>query len=66
MAELSIFCPKIIYKKGVEQIVTDSLSRRDGPDCTPNEKSSKPRYLYDSPDDCAAIISVKKTYLMTP
>lgn len=59
MAELSIFCPKIIYKKGVEQIVPDSLSRRDGPDFTPNEKSFEPRYLYDSADDCAAIISIK-------
>ncbi|GAA5806659.1 hypothetical protein MFLAVUS_000006 [Mucor flavus] len=59
MAELSLYSPKIIYKKGVEQIVPDSLSRRDGRDCIPNEKSFEPRYLYDSPDVCALAISEK-------
>lgn len=59
MAELSIFSPKIIYKKGIDQIVPDSLSRKEELDCTTNQTSLEPRYLYDSPEACAAIISEK-------
>jgi hypothetical protein len=59
MSELSLYSPRIIYKKGEEQVVPDSLSRRDGPDCIPNDSSFEPRYLYDSSEICAAVISEK-------
>jgi hypothetical protein len=60
MSELSLYSPKIIYKKGEEQVVPDSLSRKDGPDCTPNDVSFEPRYLYESAEVFAAVI-VEKT-----
>jgi hypothetical protein len=54
-----LYSPKIIYKKGEEQVVPDSLSRKDGPDCTPNDVSFEPRYLYESAEICAAVIAEK-------
>ncbi|KAG2191605.1 hypothetical protein INT47_012819 [Mucor saturninus] len=59
MSELSMFSPKIVYKPGVDNIVPDFLSRRDGSKCIPNTESFEPRYLYDSPETCAAVISSK-------
>ncbi|KAG2199166.1 hypothetical protein INT47_009905, partial [Mucor saturninus] len=43
---------------GVDNIVPDFLSRRDGSNCIRNDISFEPRYLYDSPDTCAAINSL--------
>jgi hypothetical protein len=46
-AELSMYNPKIIYKKGADNIIPDLLSRRDGPKCDPAPKSIEPKYLYN-------------------
>ncbi|KAG2190402.1 hypothetical protein INT47_001388, partial [Mucor saturninus] len=57
MTELSLYSPKILYKKGIDNIVPDLLSRRDGPNCVPNTESMEPRYLYEPVETVAAIIS---------
>lgn len=41
----------------MENIIPDLLSRRDGPDCTPNTESIKPRYLYKPIKTAAAILT---------
>jgi hypothetical protein len=56
MAELSLYSPKIIYKKGEDNFIPDLLSRRDGPNCTPAANSIEPRYLYATFENCAAIL----------
>lgn len=54
MGEIELFDPVILYKPGKENCVPDLLSRRDGPDCTTDETSMEPDYLY-------AIKSVQET-----
>jgi hypothetical protein len=56
MSELSLYSPKIIYKKGTDNIIPDLLSRRDGPNCNPAEKSIEPKYLYESYEICATTV----------
>ena len=46
MAELELYDPTIQYKKGIENVVPDLLSRRDGPECLPADTSMEPDYLY--------------------
>ena len=58
MSELSLYNPKIIYKKGIDNIIPDLLSRRDGPECTPAQKSIEPKYLYEPFEHCAAVLNV--------
>ncbi|KAG1170886.1 hypothetical protein G6F36_011841 [Rhizopus arrhizus] len=46
LSEIELYDPEILYKPGVENQVPDLLSRRDGPESRPAEKSIQPRYLY--------------------
>ncbi|KAG0165926.1 hypothetical protein DFQ29_001249 [Apophysomyces sp. BC1021] len=46
IANLELYDPDIQYKPGKDNNVLDILSRRDGPECTTNEESLEPDYLY--------------------
>lgn len=46
LSEVELYDPEILYKPGKENQVPDLLSRRDGPNTIPEEKSMEPRYLY--------------------
>lgn len=47
MQDLEMYQPSLVYKKGVDNIVPDALSRRDGPDCVPDPVSMEPEFLYE-------------------
>lgn len=47
MQDLEVFQPTLVYKKGVDNVIPDLLSRRDGPDCEPDPVSMEPELLYE-------------------
>ncbi|KAG1177838.1 hypothetical protein G6F36_010757 [Rhizopus arrhizus] len=46
LSEVELYDPEILYKPGKENQIPDLLSRRDGPNTHPEERSMQPRYLY--------------------
>lgn len=56
MTELSLYSPEILYKKDLDYIVSDLLSRREGPSFIPYPESMEPRYLYEPIHTATAVI----------
>ena len=48
MQDLEMYQPTLIYKKGVDNVIPDLLSRREGPDCEPDTISMEPEFLYNT------------------
>ncbi|CEG85007.1 hypothetical protein RMATCC62417_18745 [Rhizopus microsporus] len=46
LSEIELYDPEILYKPGSENQVPDILSRRDGIEASPEDKSMEPKYLY--------------------
>ncbi|KAK4516163.1 uncharacterized protein ATC70_011129 [Mucor velutinosus] len=47
MQDFEMYQPFLVYKTGVNNVVPNALSRREGPDCDPDPVSMEPEFLYE-------------------
>jgi hypothetical protein len=51
MQDLEMYQPTLVYKKGVDNVVSDLLSRREGPDCNPDPCQDWPIFFKKKKED---------------